>query len=89
MSSNLMRSALILLDSIKPGPFLREPFETIEVRASGQVVNLIPGRLPRIPSKELNRGAAQNLKDRTAHKAPEPLRLAGELTPGHAMACSL
>jgi len=61
----------------KPGPFLREPFNTIQVRVSGQVIILIPVRLPQINSKELNRGAAQILKDQTAHKAPEPLGLTG------------
>lgn len=42
VSSNLMRSALILLGSNKPGPFLREPFKTIEFWGSGQVIILIP-----------------------------------------------
>jgi hypothetical protein len=40
-----MRSALILFGLNKPGPFLREPFKTIEVRASGQVIILITGSL--------------------------------------------
>jgi hypothetical protein len=76
-SSNLMRPALISFGLYKPGPFLREPFKTIEVRVSGQVIILIPVRFPRINPKESNRGAAQNLKDQTAHKAPEPLGLTG------------
>jgi hypothetical protein len=56
-----MRSALILLDLNKPGPFLREPFKTIEVRVSGQVIILVPVRFPQINSKELNRGAAHKI----------------------------
>src|SRR5580658_3761759 len=41
-----MRYALILLDLKQAGPFLREHFKVIEVRVSGQVYILVPGRYP-------------------------------------------
>ncbi len=39
-----MRSALILFGLNEPGPFLREPFKTIEDWGFGQVIILIPTR---------------------------------------------
>jgi hypothetical protein len=42
ISGTAVRYALILLDLKQAGPFLREPFKTIEVSGFGQVTFLIP-----------------------------------------------
>ena len=44
-------------------------------------------RLSDFPSPVKPIRTAQNLKNQPAHKAPEPLRLTGKISPGLAMAC--
>ncbi len=64
-----MRSALILLDLNKPGPFLREPSKTIEVWGFGQVILLIPAspclRFGRTPRGSAKVGAKRNKFERS------------------------
>jgi hypothetical protein len=63
-SSNLMRSALIFFGLYKPGPFLREPFKTIEVHVSGQVIILIPVSTTPLQGVEA-RSAFEKIRQRT------------------------
>ena len=73
----VVRLALISLDLSKPGPFLREPFKTIEVRAAGQVIILIRSAVPLfgvMPRKSAKFKRSDSAQSARATKAREDLK---------------
>jgi hypothetical protein len=86
LSSNSMRNACFPGLALRTTAFWRELFKPIKVPVSGQAENPSEPRSATRARRPIR--AAQILKDRPA-KMPEPLRLAGDRLPGHAMACSL
>ena len=82
-------------------PFWRELFKTIEPEAFRQDLILVPvdflrrldpylaGRVGENSPRQGRHRAAQNLNHPPTRRAPKPLRLAGNFSPGLAMVCSL
>jgi hypothetical protein len=75
-------SVLISEIVLRTGAFWREPFKTIKVFGAGQAIN------PQ-ESGSSTRSRCAKIPKIGQQTLPEPLRLAGEYLPGHAMACSL